>query len=460
MIRSLYSAVSGLTSHQTKMDVIGNNIANVNTYGFKSSRAAFSDVYYQTLKAETAGNDAFAGNNPSTVGYGVQVASIDKDMSQGSFQSTNRTLDIALSGDGFFALANFSMGPNGAAPADTTSPDALTYSRAGNFGLDSFGNLVNNNNKFVMGSRNTVDGLHMIGDNSAQELGKVALEDNNGDNKITSADYTYENTINVNDLIREAYGIYTDPDTGYLYTNRAPVPVTKATTTKQTDENGVEQDVTVYDIVGFTMGEPTDPEQLYLIDKKGNYVTKETGTGAARQVGVIKYTNTDADGNTITPPTVGAMMYARPAADGTVPDPTADESDPPLATLSDAVIGEFTYKDLGSFTIGSDGVITVSYNNKIKAIARIEVTVFDNPEGLIENGDTSYSETTASGAGGVKKAGEEGAANTISKKLEMSNVNLAQEFSDMIVTQRGFQANARMVTTSDSMLEELVNLKR
>ena len=98
-MRALYSGVAGLKTHQTKMDVIGNNIANVNTYGFKSSRASFSDVFYQSVKTAAAGTESFAGNNPSTVGYGTQVASIDRDMSQSSFQSTNRTLDLAISGE-------------------------------------------------------------------------------------------------------------------------------------------------------------------------------------------------------------------------------------------------------------------------------------------------------------------------------------------------------------------------
>ena len=135
-------------------------------------------------------------------------------------------------------------------------------------------------------------------------------------------------------------------------------------------------------------------------------------------------------------------------------------NDVPYTVDDLAVTGKFTYADLAAFTIGSDGVITTTYNNTLKAIARVEITVFDNPEGLIENGDTSFSETAASGSGKVRKAGEQGAGTVASNKLEMSNVNLAQEFSDMIVTQRGFQANARIITTSDSMLEELVNLKR
>jgi flagellar hook protein FlgE len=460
MVRSLYSGVSGLTSHQTKMDVIGNNIANVNTYGFKSSRASFSDVFYQSVKTATSGSESYAGNNPSTVGYGTQVASIDKDMSQSSFQSTNRTLDLAISGDGFFALGTFSSGADGGAPADTTSPDALTYTRNGNFGIDSEGNLVSNNNRFVLGSRNTTDGLHLTGDLSSKELLKVALEDNNGDNAVTSSDYTYENTINVNDLIQEAYGIYTDKNTGYLYTNRKPEAVTKTKTVTSTDDDGNETTTSVTEVVGFTQGDveydADGNEVWYLCDLKGNYITNEDGDSVAQ------YITKDDDGNDLATPIV-SVLKANIEDDGTITyatDPDADPDATPEISLDDAVIGEFTYADLSAFTIGSDGVISVTYNNQLKAIARVEITVFDNPEGLVENGDTCYEETAASGAGKVKKAGDQGAGTVASNKLEMSNVNLAQEFSDMIVTQRGFQANARIITTSDSMLEELVNLKR
>ncbi|MGN0599165.1 MAG: flagellar hook protein FlgE [Oscillospiraceae bacterium] len=446
MVRSLYSGVSGLTSHQTKMDVIGNNIANVNTYGFKSSRASFSDVFYQSVKTAAAGTESFAGNNPSTVGYGTQVASIDRDMSQSSFQSTNRTLDLAISGDGFFATGAFSSGADGGAPDITASPDSITYTRNGNFGIDSAGNLVSNNNRFILGTRNTEEGLLKNSDLSAQELLKTKLEDNNGDNQINSTDYTYGNTINVNDLIADAYGIYTDENTGYLYTNRKPEAVVK---------DGK--------VVGFKQGEidrdpTTGEENYYLCDLKGNYVTFDDKTDLA----FFKYTMADpAD-----PASTASISAYNMVDNGGVWTATAytivNQPDPnnPLGVDDLGVTGKFTYADLAAFTIGSDGVITTTYNNTLKAIARIEITVFDNPEGLIENGDTSFTETAASGSGKVRKAGEQGAGTIASNKLEMSNVNLAQEFSDMIVTQRGFQANARIITTSDSMLEELVNLKR
>ena len=398
MIRSLYSGVSGLTSHQTKMDVIGNNIANVNTYGFKSSRTSFSDIYYQSIANASAGTATFAGNNPSTVGYGVQVASIDKDMSQSSFQSTNRTMDLAISGDGFFATANFSSEKDGSMPSDTTSPDSITYTRMGNFGIDSAGNIVSNNNRFVLGSRNSDAGLLSTGDKSAQALLAVELGDNNGDGLLNSSDYVYGNTLNINDLIQKAYNIYTG-DNGVLYTYSTYTVDETQTPPVLTKENPVLCNI---------KGEPilTDPED--------------------------------------------------PAT--TIPYNASDDT--ATAVAAGGIVGEFTYSDLSAFTIGSDGVITTTYNNQMKAIGRIEITVFDNPEGLIENGETAYTETVASGAGKVKKAGDQGAGTVATNKLEMSNVNLAQEFSDMIVTQRGFQANARIITTSDSMLEELVNLKR
>ena len=397
MVRSLYSGVSGLNAHQTKMDVIGNNIANVNTYGFKSGRASFSDVFYQSIKNAAAGTTTFAGNNPSTVGYGVQVASIDKDMSQSSFQSTNRTLDLAISGDGFFSIAKFSMNKDGSEPTATTPPDSVVYTRNGNFGVDSEGNLVSNNNYFVLGTRNNMEGLIATGDVSAKNLLTVELGDNNLDNLTNSSDYVYGNTININNLIQTAYNIFTG-ENGVLYTY-----------------------------------------QTYEIDEDGALVMEDPVLCNIKGEPILDGEDDEEDGEPI-------------------------EYDPDMTTAealeAGGIVGEFTFADLSAFTIGSDGVITTTYNNQMKAIARIEVTVFDNPEGLIEVGETVFAETAASGVGKVKKAGDQGAGKIASNKLEMSNVNLAQEFSDMIVTQRGFQANARIITTSDSMLEELVNLKR
>ncbi|MBQ3161396.1 MAG: flagellar hook-basal body complex protein [Oscillospiraceae bacterium] len=344
MVRSLYSGVSGLTTHQTRMDVIGNNIANVNTYGFKASRVTFRDIYYQTAIGETAGTASFAGNNPSTVGYGVQLGSIDKDMSMSSFQSTNRVLDLAISGDGFFITSTFdgsemTADTNGDLTSLEVRPKSTTYTRMGNLSIDSNGNLVAGANTFVLGTCNDLTKLAdttFVGDVSAAELAKLDITSSGGGTAatttLTSADLKSKNIINIETLINKAWP----------------------------QQNGK----------------------------------------------------------------------------------------------------RLSYADLSSFQIGKDGVITVTYNSEMKAIARIELATFDNQEGLIEDGNTSFAESAASGVAKIKKPGDPGAGYTQSNKLEMSNVNLAQEFSDMIVTQRGYQANARIITTSDSMLEELVNLKR
>ncbi len=376
MVRSLYSGVAGLTTHQERMDVIGNNIANVNTHGFKASRAIFQDIFYQASINETSGSAAFAGNNPSTVGYGVQVGSIDKDMSMASPQSSKRGLDCYINGDGFFICCTFdgsvlTRNESGQLDFTTTAsdndkalgaygqkPTGIVYTRCGKFSLDNAGNLTYNN-MFIMGTCNP--------DLQAAE---------GGDANVTSVGSTGEAS---KAALREAY-------------------ITTGLNSAAAGEDGADDDA----VPGTACADITSANIINIVD---------------------------------------LINRAWPQGEGQ-----------PL----------LTYDDLDSFQIDKNGMIQVEYNGEIKYIARIETAVFDNQEGLIEDGATTFKETGASGAGEVKRPGQDpGApAGIIANKLEMSNVNLANEFSDMIVTQRGYQANARIITTSDSMLEELVNLKR
>ncbi|MCL2053623.1 MAG: flagellar hook-basal body complex protein [Oscillospiraceae bacterium] len=495
MIRSLYSGVSGMTNHQTKMDVIGNNIANVNTYGYKSSSAIFKDVYYQMAKAPTAGTLAAGGNSPGTVGYGVQLAGIVKDMTPSNFMVTFQTLDLAISGDGFFITAQF-PGMAGTEASPNPGPSNVTYTRMGAMEIDSFGNLVANN-RFLLGTRNSMAGLQATGTTSLNLL-------DNAPGPARASDMTFTNTININQLIRDAYSLYTDAN-GFLYTFRQPDGTIDEDRPLWADETGnpmVRADVRaaverLYN--GFTAAaeaaadvrtpgdataDPPVPPGL-----PGSGTAAQAATAAIAEFTAISTAMTDlspeataavtefiteitallndlaADPNA-SPSTIGRAVRdyaaeARSAAystdDAVIPATIGDDVQ---ARAMGALQHEFTVKDLAAFDIGFDGVITVFYNNQLKAIARIELAVFDNVYGLQEAGDTSFRETTASGEGYIKKPGAEGAGTVQSGRLEMSNVNLAKEFSDMIVTQRGFQANSRMITVSDSMLEELVNLKR
>ncbi|MCM3759454.1 flagellar basal body rod protein FlgG [Alkalihalobacillus oceani] len=282
MLRSMYSGISGMRNMQTKLDVIGNNIANVNTFGFKKGRTTFQDLVSQQLAGATApdGNNR-GGVNARQVGLGMQLASIDTIHTQGSLQNTNRELDLGISGDGYFMVSD-----------GTTT----YYTRAGNFYLDSEGNLVNSNGMRV---------LDMDGD----------------------------------------------------------------------------------------------------------------------QIKFHEILNAELSGN----------------------------------------IDEENWIDyIESFSIGADGSINIIDNEGelVDTNVQIALAKFSNPEGLQKAGNNLYTISANSGDPSIGAPGENGAGELVAGTLEMSNVDLSEEFTEMIVAQRGFQANTRIITTSDEILQELVNLKR
>lgn len=519
MVRSLYSGVSGLKSHQTRMDVIGNNIANVNTYGFKASRTSFSDIYYQYQRTETGGRATYAGNNPSQVGYGVQVASIDKDMSMSSFQNTGRTLDLAIAGDGLFMCG--SLDRNG-------QINSVTYTRMGNFGIDSVGNLVNANNEFILGTVNTsrLDGgtystTEMIDKDPADtpnELDTINVNElvwdaykpecqieyddvaskykpTTAEDGTTTGGVIFEGVDPYDDTKRIAYdyhmntslaaenggvaaddaeGVYSDDKTmlqAYLDSleadggaDNAPTPGT---------EYQVRSDYILYSVNGKfvnNQGVVYDTDKGLYTDKNGNcyeyrcYTTvNDQGELSKRHVYTLKTPVIDETTGEQAKNDDGTLQWEEGGREYTYNDITGsyEAADARGNTIyADMTDGALKYSDLDGFTIGADGVLTAQYASEMRSLGRIELATFDNVEGLTEIGDTAFAQSPASGEANIKRPGDSGAGEIQSSKLEMSNVNLANEFSDMIVTQRGYQANARIITTSDSMLEELVNLKR
>lgn len=260
MLRSLYSGISGMKNFQTKLDVIGNNIANVNTYGFKKSRVTFSDTMNQTIAGASAAANGNGGKNALQVGLGSSMSTIDTIDTNSSMQTTNRSLDLAIDGDGYFVVK------------DGTS---TLYTRAGNLYLDENANLV------------TADGLKVQG-----------------------------------------------------------------------------------------------------------------------------------------------------------------------------TTGDINLSEVESFSISQTGEINaVRADGSIEKIGTIAVATFSNASGLTKAGSNTYQESVNSGKAVTKTAGD-GRGTIASGFLEMSNVDLSEEFTDMIIAQRGFQANSRIITTSDQILEELVNLKR
>ena len=527
MLRSLYSGVSGLTTHQTRMDVIGNNIANVNTHGFKASRVTFRDIYYQTAIGETAGRNTYAGNNSAQVGYGVRLGSIDKDMSVSNFQNSNRMLDLAIAGDGFFMAGTF----DNQNLSSSKGASSVKYTRMGALETDSYGNLVTKNHSFILGSRNSLAGLLGTGNDSLNYMNKVETVDRNGDGKINASDLEFRNTINLNELMQEAYGIYTD-QFGYMFNyDWNTILQCGIDYLEAQNAEGAGDTVTLTVPEGFplTADEATAIGEIIAntFDLKAYGGTAEdfiaeakttTGDGDAAATSynmdlLKQYVDvqqavrnlTQAAGENPDDPETSdtlrnAVLKTREFVDKTgepieLKQPVADDDEEGgedtevtyeslyndlLAVINSTnqdditearaaienaggVIGELTFGDASAASIGADGIIQVTYNGELKSIARIDIGLFDNPDGLNEDGNTMFAESAASGELKIKRAGiDPGVTETSiqSNFLEMSNVNLAQEFSDMIVTQRGFQANARIITTSDSMLEELVNLKR
>lgn len=310
MSRALYSGVAGLKSHQTRMDVIANNISNVNSYGFKTSRVTFRDIFYQNMSSGSAAQEGgMGGTNPSQIGYGSAVASIDRNDGRAGFANTGYAMDCYINGEGYFATyAN--DGEDG--------PEGILYSRIGMFGFDAAGNLVDSTGRYVVGIYNE-DGLEGIsGEDVDGALYKISYDPN------AEEDYLPLSNISI-------------------------------------DQNG-------------------------LITALGN--------------------------------------------------------------------------DNNKYGFGEDGELVNLTEDPEAACLAVAIVNVDNPAGLTMEGDSYYALAPNSGRITYCLGGSNNTGSIRTGGLEMSGVDIAQEFSDMILTQRGFQANSRIITTVDSMLEEVVNMKR
>lgn len=342
MLRSLYSGISGMKVNQTKLDVIGNNLANVSTTAFKGSRVNFSTTISQTLGSASAASDSLGGVNGKQIGLGAQISSIDKIMSQGSMQSTSRSLDVAVDGSGYFMVAagpELTGGTNDKITIDDNGIDAMpantsvAYTRDGSFVLDNEGNLLTSKGYRVLGFAMKTN------DNN---------NNNNGDN------------------------IRPDGTVLYVESNNKTVAV---------DEQLV---------------------SLKIPDK----VTKVTPQGETKVA-------------------------------------------------------------VKSFNISSDGLITgVLETGEITALGQIAMSSFKNEVGLTDIGNNMYEPSGSSGAAiissGKNSAGRDssGYGDILQGYLEMSGVDMAEQFTDMIVATKAFQAAGKTITTGDEILSEIINLKR
>ena len=464
MMRSLYSGVSGLKNHQIRMDVIGNNISNVNTYGFKSERVSFQDMISQTMAGASEPKDNVGGVNPKQVGLGTMTAAIDKLMQQGALQSTNKNTDIAITGEGFFILAD---------------GDKKFYTRAGNFDVDKQGQLVNpangmkvqgwnsqvdaNGNKFV-NSAGSVEDLYipLYQKEPAKETTFVGFKSN-----LKSSVVAVPN--NASD--KERYNYIIDPDPGkrrghivsmVVYDDQGKQHTLKTFLWKS-DQNRWTASVAVTDASQLTVdvlgpqGQnttvPANTRFELTFSPDGRLMGVSDGTDTQNQGKLTANLSFRVDGN----PDV-SNVELRLGEAGLVEGITQYAS----GFTTKAV--EQDGKPMGymeSFEIDNSGTITGIFSNGAKQpLGRIAMANFTNPEGLTKAGQNNYTVSNNSGDALIGEAGIAGLGSINAGFLEMSNVDLSDQFTDMIVTQRGFQANSRSITTSDQMIQELLTLKR
>lgn len=427
MMRSLYSGVSGLRVHQTKMDVIGNNIANVNTVGFKASRATFSELFYQTTQAASGSNSetGTGGQNAKQIGLGSALSAIDVDVTtEGGNQTTNRPFDLKINGEAFFIV---------------NSKGETYFTKAGNFRTDEDGNLVTDTGAYVMGYTAETPGASLQTD-KLRPLAIFASQYTNTAPEATSA-VSFSGNINAEDS-NFADGkpitryVYVYDNLGYQY--GVQVQITKDDADNYTvSANGVYSGTT---LVG---------DLTATLDGKLEF---DPATGKLNTT-VLDLSIEGRDSFTVNPISVDFSKVTKYGTETTLDSKRGDAN------------GDGAGKKVGTMiSVGVDpnGNIVAAYDNGDNEIlGQVAVATFVNPSGLEKVGQNMFAATLNSGE--FNGIGEEVGATggSISPGvLEMSNVDLASEFTDMIVTQRGFQANSRIITTSDSMIEELLSLKR
>jgi flagellar hook protein FlgE len=406
MLRSLFSGISGLRAHQQMMDVTGNNIANVNTTGYKSSQAVFQDTLSQMVNAAGAPQNSAGGTNPAQVGLGVRLASITNNFGQGAAETTGKSSDMMIQGDGFFVVK---------------SGGESLYTRAGSFSFDANGSLTTPNGQIVQGW--SADGTGNV--NTAGAPGGIKLP------------------IGVSLAPTETKNV---TFTGNL-SNEAVVGSTKDIPVAVYDSNGASN---------------TTDFKFTKSDATTWTVSMPDGTSSP-----ITFTNGKAvgDPDPATGLDTGKKTLSGTNADGTAYNFTIDVKD--LTQYSGNTEARVSNSDgsasgvLSSYTVSNTGQIVGVFSNGLKqTLGQVALANFNNVNGLEKIGDSMFRSTVNSGLAQVGAAGSQGLGLITSGALEMSNVDLAQEFTNLVIAQRGFQANSRVITTSDEILQELVNLKR
>ena len=463
MMRSLYSGVSGLQNHQTRMDVIGNNISNVNTTGFKRGRVNFQDMISQQVAGAAKPTEELGGVNPKDVGLGMTISTIEQVFTQGNLQSTGVGTDVAIQGNGFFIVKN---------------GDESFYTRNGVFGLDRDGTLVNpangmrvqgwmardlNGEQIVQTAATPTDLVIPVGSKDpakATENVLFACNLNKNTPEIlegASASDVAKGTWNTEQKIYDSFG-----NEHLLSINFTKVPGVANSWQATVNVDADNADFTQTRIgLGTTDGVQNtfivnfdNYGQLSSVTDSAGNISNETGEIVLQSSFTVADANADENGTparqsfNINLGTIGSMKN------------TITQSASKSTTKAYSQDG-YTLGYLDNYQIDSSGTITGVYSNGTnRVIGQIALATFSNDRGLEKAGDNTYVETNNSGQANIGESGVAGKGSLLAGALEMSNVDLSEQMTDMIVTQRGFQANSKTIQTADTLLETVLGLKR
>ncbi|MCR4734455.1 MAG: flagellar hook protein FlgE [Treponema sp.] len=463
MMRSLYSGVSGLQNHQTRMDVIGNNISNVNTIGFKRGRVNFQDMISQQMSGAAKPTDELGGVNPKEVGLGMTVSAIDNIFNQGNLQSTGVSTDIAIQGNGFFVLKN---------------GEETFYSRAGAFSVDSEGTLVNPANGMrVQGwMADEVNGQMMV--TTAASPTDLVIPVGAKDPPKATQNVNYACNLNKNtpvlrdgaspdDIKAATWGTEQEVYDSFGNKHLLSISFTRVPDTAnqwQATVN-VDQDNADFTQTRIGLGTTDGVENTFVVtfdnmgalqsitDSAGN-VSNPEGQIFLQASYAVPEANADADGNPYRQ-TFNINLGTIGSFENTI---TQDAS---KSTTKAYYQDGYALGYLDTFKIDSSGMITGVYSNGTnRTIGQIALATFANDRGLEKAGDSTFVESNNSGMARIGESGVAGKGSLMAGALEMSNVDLSEQMTDMIVTQRGFQANSKTIQTADTLLETVLSLKR
>lgn len=403
MLRSLFSGITGLRSNQTMLDVVGNNIANVNTVGFKSSQTVFEDTLSQMIQGAGAPQATQGGTNPAQVGLGVKLAGISTNFAQGAAQLTGRSTDMMVQGDGFFLVKN---------------GGELLYTRAGSFSLDGSGQMVTPDGSVVQGWPGVAG---VINTNASPSGVKIPT------------------------------GIQLPPTQTASVTLGGNLPAGAAVATN------VVASITAYDAQGVQ-----HLMTYSFTNTAANTWSLAIKDGATAIVPTPASLVFNSSGQLTSPaaPFTATYSFAGGTSNVTV-DLSAMTQFGGASTASALSQDGSAVGGLQTFSISPDGTVVGVFSNGLRQpLAQISLATFNNPPGLEKVGDSMYRGSVNSGAAQLGVAGTGGRGSLAGGVLEMSNVDLAAEFTNLIISQRALQASSKVITASDEVLQDLVNLKR